>query len=214
MKNKDREITLTKLIWLFVIGSIAGYLIETSFYLIKHGVFMNKQGLLYGPFKPIYGLASCILSLILNLLRGKNNWLIFIFGSLIGGAFEFLCSIVLEYFFGTRMWSYANMGMNIQGRVFLPYLPIWGVISLLWLRFVYPGFNKAFNKIPKIPLYIITVLVSIFLIFDILISSFAVMRMGERAHNVPANTKFEKYLDKKYTDEYILKRVPYVKIVD
>ena len=214
MNKKDREITITKIIWIFLLGSIAGYFIETSYYLIKHGVFMNKQGLLYGPIKPIYGLAAVILLLILNLLKGKNNWLIFIFGSLIGGTFEYICSLVLEYVFGTSMWHYSKMGMNIHGRVFIPYLPIWGVISLLWLRFVFPGFNKIFNKIPKIPLYIVTVLVSIFLAYDILISSFAVMRMGERAHNVPANTKFEKYLDKKYTDEYILKRVPYVKIVD
>ena len=66
MKNKDREITITKLVWIFVIGSIAGYVLETSFYLLKHGVFMNKQGLLYGPIKPIYGIAACILSIILN----------------------------------------------------------------------------------------------------------------------------------------------------
>ena len=214
MKNKDREITITKLVWIFVIGSIAGYVLETSFYLLKHGVFMNKQGLLYGPIKPIYGIAACILSIILNLLKGKKNWLIFIFGSIIGGVFEYICSLVLEYVFGTRMWSYAKMGMNIHGRVFIPYLPIWGVISVLWLKAIYPAFNKVFNKIPKIPLYIVTIIVSVFMVYDIFISSFAVMRMSERAHNVQASTKFERYLDRKYTDKYILKRVPYVKIVD
>ena len=214
MNKKDREITITKLVWIFIIGCIAGYFIETSYYLIKHGVFMNKQGLLYGPFKPIYGLAACILSVILNLLKGKNNWLIFFFGSIIGGVFEYACSFVLEYVFGTRMWYYSKAGMNIQGRVYLPYIPMWGIIALIWLKLVYPGFNNLYNKIPKKPLYVVTILVSLFLVYDVLISSFAVMRMGERAHNVPAGTKFERYLDKKFTDEYILKRVPYVKIVD
>lgn len=214
MKTKDREITITKIVWIFVIGSIAGYLIETSFYLLKHGVFMNKQGLLYGPIKPIYGIAACILSVILNLLKGKKSWLIFICGSIIGGVFEYTCSLVLEYVFGTRMWSYAKMGMDINGRVFLPYLPVWGIIALLWLKYVYPAFNKVFNKIPKIPLYICTILVALFMVYDGLITSFAVMRMSERAHNVPASTKFEKYLDKNYTDKYVLKRMPYLRIVD
>ena len=214
MKKSEREVTLVKLIWIFIIGSIAGYIIETSFYMIKHGVFMNKQGLLYGPFKPIYGVGAVLLSIILNMLKGKNNWLIFFFGSIIGGVFEYICSIVLEYVFGTRMWSYANMGMNINGRVFIPYLPIWGIISLLYLKVLYPGFNKVYLKVPKKLLYFLTIIVSIFMVYDILISSFAVMRMSERAHNVPSSTKFEKYLDKKYTDKYILKRVPYLKIVD
>ena len=214
MKKSEREVTLVKLIWIFVIGSIGGYLIETSFYLLKHGVFMNKQGLLYGPIKPIYGVAAVILSIVLNMLKGKKSWLIFIFGSIIGGVFEYVCSLVLEYVFGTRMWSYEHMGMHIHGRVFIPYLPIWGIISLLYLKVLYPSFNKVYNKIPKKILYFTTVLVAVFMVYDILISSFAVMRMGERAHNVPASTKFEKYLDKKYTDEYILKRVPYIKIVD
>ena len=214
MKTKDREITITKIIWIFVIGSIAGYLLETSFYLLKHGVFMNKQGLLYGPIKPIYGIAACLLSIILNLLKGKKNWLIFIFGSVIGGVFEYTCSLVLEYVFGTRMWSYTKMGMDINGRVFLPYLPVWGIIALLWLKYIYPSFNKVFNKIPKFPLYIATILVSIFMAYDILITSFAVMRMSERAHNVPASTKFEKYLDKNYKDKYVLKKMPYLRIVE
>ena len=43
-----------------------------------------------------------ILSLILNLLKGKKPWLIFLLGSLIGGVFEYACSLVLEYVFGTR----------------------------------------------------------------------------------------------------------------
>ena len=214
MKKSEKEVTLVKLIWIFVIGSIAGYLIETSFYLLKHGVFMNKQGLLYGPIKPIYGVGAVLLSIVLNLFKGKKSWLVFIFGSIIGGAFEYICSVVLEYVFGTRMWSYEHMGMHINGRVFLPYLPIWGIISLLYLKVFYPGFSKAYNKVPKKLLYTLTVLVSVFLVYDILISSFAVMRMSERAHNVPASTKFERYLDKKYTDKYILKRVPYIKIVD
>lgn len=214
MSKSDKEITITKLVWIFVIGSIAGYLIETSFYLLKHGVFMNKQGLLYGPFKPIYGLGSVILSITLNFVKEKKGLFIFIFGSLIGGVFEYLCSVVLEYVFGTRMWSYAGMGMNINGRVFIPYLPIWGLIALLWLKVIYPRFNNLFKRIPKIPLYIVTFLMALFLIYDVLISSFATMRMTERAHNIPASTKLERYLDKHYTDEYIMKKVPYLTIVE
>lgn len=214
MNKHEKELTITKLVWIFVIGCLVGYFIETGYYLLKHGVFLNKQGLLYGPFKPIYGIASILLSILLNFVKEKKGIVVFLFSALIGGVFEYICSVVLEYVFGTRMWHYSKIGMHINGRVYLPYLPMWGIIGLLWLRILYPYFNKVFEKIPKIPLYIATIFISLFLIYDILISSLATMRMTERAHNIPATTKFEKYLDKRYTDEYILKRVPYIVIID
>lgn len=214
MDKKTEKMTYTKFIWIFVIGSIVGYVFEVSFYFIKHGFFLNKQGLLYGPFKPIYGFGSVLLSLILNFVRDKKNWVIFIYGSIIGGVFEYICSLILEYFFKTRMWTYANMGLDINGRVYLPYLPIWGLIALLWLKIIYPWFSRLIAKIPKKPLLICTVLISVFFVFNSTISTVAVWRMRDRAKNVPANSRLDKFLDKYYTDEYIMKRIPYLRVVD
>lgn len=214
MDEKENKLTYTKIIWIFIIGSIAGYIFEVSFYFIKHGVFLNKQGLLYGPIKPIYGFGAVLLSLVLNFVKNKKGWFIFIFGSIVGGAFEYFCSLLLEYFFKTRMWSYSKMGLDINGRVFIPYLPIWGLIALLWLKVVYPWFSKIINKIPKKPLLTATILVSVFMIFNSTISTVAVWRMRERAKEMPPSSKFEKFLDKHFTDEYIMKRIPYLKIVD
>lgn len=214
MDKKTEKMTYTKFIWIFVIGSIVGYVFEVSFYFIKHGFFLNKQGLLYGPFKPIYGFGSVLLSLILNFVRDKKNWVIFIYGSIIGGVFEYICSLILEYFFKTRMWTYANMGLDINGRVYLPYLPIWGLIALLWLKIIYPWFCRLIAKIPKKPLLICTILISVFFVFNSTISTVAVWRMRDRAKNVPANSRLDKFLDKYYTDEYIMKRIPYLRVVD
>ena len=212
-KNSDR-MTFSKIIWIFLIGSIAGYVFETSYYFIKHGIFMNKQGLLYGPIKPIYGFGCVILSLLLNFVKNKKNWVMFIYGSIIGGVFEYVCSVVLEVFFKTRMWTYANMGLDINGRVYLPYLPIWGLIALLWLKVLYPLFSKIYNKVPKKVMLVSTIILSIFMIFNSTISTVAVWRMRDRGNNIPASNSFERFLDRHYTDEYIMKRIPYLRIVD
>lgn len=214
MSKDSEKITFSKIIWIFLIGSVFGYLFETSYYFIKTGVFMNKQGLLYGPIKPIYGFGCVILTLLLNLVRDKKNIIVFLYGSLIGGVFEYFCSLILEVFFKTRMWSYANMGLDINGRVFLPYLPIWGLIALLWLKVLYPLFNKIYNKVPKKVLLVCTILLSCFMIFNSTISTVAVWRMRARSKDIPATTKLDKFLDKHYTDKYIMKRIPYLKIVD
>ena len=214
MEKKEERLTYTKIIWIFVLGSIFGYIFEVSFYFLKHGVFLNKQGLLYGPFKPIYGFGSILISLMLNFVRNKKGWIIFIYGSILGGVFEYLCSLILEYFFKTRMWTYSRMGLDINGRVYLPYLPIWGLIALLWLKVIYPWYSKMMAKIPKKPLMIFTILISIFFIFNSTVSTVAVWRMRDRAKDIPASSKLDRFLDKYYTDEYIMKRIPYLKVVD
>ena len=214
MEKSKEKMTYTKIIWIFVIGCIAGYIFEVSFYFLKHGFFLNKQGLLYGPFKPIYGFGCVIISLFLNFVKNKKNWIIFIYGSILGGVFEYVCSLILQYFFKTRMWTYSHMGLDINGRVYLPYLPIWGLIALLWLKIIYPWFSGVIAKIPKKLLCICTIIISVFFIFNSTISTVAVWRMRARAKDVPATSKLDKFLDKYYTDEYILKRIPYLRIVD
>ncbi|MCR5787913.1 MAG: putative ABC transporter permease [Bacilli bacterium] len=214
MKKDEKWISFSKLIWIFLIGAVAGYIIETSFYYIKHGEFLSKQGLLYGPIKPIYGIGAVIYTLMLYFLKNKQNWKIFVYGCIIGGIFEYVCSLVLEYCFGTRMWSYKNMGLDINGRVYLPYLIGWGGIALLYLKVLYPTFNKIYEKVPKKPLTILTILVTVFLVYDVTISSLAVKRMTARKDGVKATTKYQKYMDKHYSDEYILKKVPYLRLAD
>ena len=214
MEKSKEKMTYTKIIWIFVIGCIAGYIFEVSFYFLKHGFFLNKQGLLYGPFKPIYGFGCVIISLFLNFVKNKKNLIIFIYGSILGGVFEYACSLILQYFFKTRMWTYSHMGLDINGRVYLPYLPIWGLIALLWLKIIYPWFSRVIAKIPKKTLCICTIIISVFFIFNSTISTVAVWRMRARAKDVPATSKLDKFLDKYYTDEYILKRIPYLRIVD
>lgn len=214
MKKLLGKTYIMKLIWIFFIGSIVGYFVETSYYLIKHGVFLNKQGLLYGPIKPIYGFASVIITVCLCFFNNKNNLKVFIYGCFFGGAFEYICSLFLEYVMGTKMWHYKSSIFSINGRVNLLYLPFWGAIALLWVNFIIPVFNKIFDKISKRVMVILTVLISIFIIFDFTISIVAVNRMKERNKGIEATTKYQKFLDNHYSDEYILKRIPYIRIID
>ena len=214
MKQLLGKSYIMKLIWIFIIGSLMGYAVETGYYLIKHGVFLSKRGLLYGHFKPIYGFGSVLITLFLSFLINKSKLKIFIYGAFFGGIFEYICSLVLEYVFHTKMWNYSSKYFAINGRVYLLYLPMWGLIALFWLKVVLPYFNKLFDMLHQFTLKIITVLMTIFLVFDFTISIVAVQRMKDRAHNIPAKTAYQKFLDKHYSDEYILKRIPYLKVVN
>ena len=94
---KKEKTSLTEYIWLFIIGCIFGYIIESGWYFIKHGVWINKPGLLYGPFKPIYGLGFVLIVMIMKKFKDKKIWIKFSLGVIIGSVFEYICSLFQEY---------------------------------------------------------------------------------------------------------------------
>ena len=56
MEKKKIINEITVIFWLFVIGSIVGYIYEMIVVLVQKGYFESRQGLIYGPFTPIYGI--------------------------------------------------------------------------------------------------------------------------------------------------------------
>ena len=96
MKDTRRD-KFYKLVLIFLVGSLVGFLYEEIFYLITdHKLYY--QGFLYGPYLPIYGWGSLLL---LSLKKFKKNpILVFLFAILITG--------ILEYFSGYFMFKIFN----------------------------------------------------------------------------------------------------------
>lgn len=59
MEKKDVIKKLIIVLWLFVIGSFIGYVVEMCVGFVQNGYFESRQGLIYGPFTPVYGVRSC-----------------------------------------------------------------------------------------------------------------------------------------------------------
>ena len=53
MKNKEILKELIVIFWIFIIGSILGYIFEMIVVLFQKGFFESRQGLIYGPFTPV-----------------------------------------------------------------------------------------------------------------------------------------------------------------
>ena len=134
-------------VWLFVIGAFIGFILETLFYYFKNGIWINKQGLLYGPFKPIYGFGLILIVLVLKNYQDKKLWQKLLVGILIGSSFEYLGSLFQEYVFGTSTWNYSNFNYNISGRIYLPYCLAWGIIAVISIDILYPFIKKTLSKI-------------------------------------------------------------------
>lgn len=179
----DKKLNIYKIIWLFLIGCLLGYILETFFYIIKYGNFVNKQGLIIGPFKPIYGTGAVLISWVFSSLKTEKKWQVFVVGSILGTVFEYLCSYLLEVIWGFYIWDYSSFNFNVNGRIYLPYCLVWGLISVIWYSYAYPLFLKVYNKVSSHKFKLITVLIGIFFAIDLTLTGLVYFRMKNEEEN-------------------------------
>lgn len=72
------------------------------------------------------GLAIAIATALLYKDREKPDRHIFIVGTFLGGAYEYVCSVFTEIVFGKVFWDYSKIPFNLGGRINLLYCFFWG----------------------------------------------------------------------------------------
>ena len=98
-KPKKGFITLNffNLFWIFVVCCILGLVIETIYHFILFHEYQDRAGMLFGPFSPIYGFGALLMTIALNRFHDKPIWVVFLVSAVIGGAFEFFTSWIMEF---------------------------------------------------------------------------------------------------------------------
>lgn len=211
MKNKWQKL-FYHIIWLFLLGAFAGFIFESLWHLIKNGVLINKQGLWYGPFKPIYGTGLIIITALLYRIKDKNPIWLFIAGIIIGSTFEFIASIFQEKVFSTYTWSYKSFNYNLDGRIYLPYCIVWGAISYLWMHYGFNYYLKIFNKYYNKEFRVLSLIIFILMSYNISLTWIITDRYSDRKRDIAATTTLEKYIDKKYSSDQIEKKFPKLRV--
>ena len=203
-----------KLISLFFIGAFLGDIIETIFCYVTAGVWMSRSSVVYGPFSIVWGLGCVLLTAFLYPYRQKSDSCIFIAGTVLGGAYEYICSVVTELLFGTVFWDYSKIPFNLGGRINLLYCFFWGIVSVIWLKLCYPFLSRFIEQIPKKTGVIVCRVLVVFMVFDIGMSGLALARYSERqAGNGAVQSRLERYLDQHFPDEKMKEIYPNAKFV-
>ena len=179
MNDKKIKNELIILFWLFIIGSIAGFIFEITVVFFQKGHFELRQGLIYGPFIPVYGIGAMFYYIVLSKTKIKNKVQIFLITMILGGITEYLCSFIQEKAFGTISWDYSYLPFNINGRTSLLHCIYWGIGGVLYITYIEPSLNKIINKTNMKVFDLITIILSIFIVFDISISWMAADRLTE-----------------------------------
>ena len=200
MKRKDVFKFLLVIFWVFIIGSVIGYIVETIVAIVQNGHFTSRQGLLYGPLIPVYGVGLVIYYLVISKIKDEGNFKIFLITMVLGGIVEYLFSFFQEKFFGTVSWDYSNLWFNINGRTSLLHCLYWGTGGLLFVKYIYPIIEKIIKKTDILALKQITLILMVLLFFDIGISCIAANRQQERVAGIEADSNLDRFCDKHYPD--------------
>lgn len=216
--KKDKRIfaegkCFQKLFAIFLIGSVLGAYYEQIFdvfwFLIYRGEFVWRlhRGVIYGPFNVIYGFGAVVM--VVLLVRDKDKWYhTFLYGCLLGGGLEYALHFLQETFTGTTSWNYSANFLNIHGRTTIPFMIVWGLFGVVFVKYVYPFISKRIERIPYNLGNLLTRILVVFMIFNMAISWTAIIRQTLRRNHIPPFTPIGKFYDIHYTDEFLSKYFP------
>lgn len=201
-----------KLLWLFLIGAFLGDIVETLWCHYTTGIWMSRSSVIYGPFSIVWGIGCALLTLLLYQYRYKSDRFIFLFGTVVGGAYEYACSVFTEVFFGTVFWDYSHLPFNLGGRINLLFCFFWGIVAVIWIKIIYPKLSDLIEKIPKKTGTILSWCFIVFMTINIIISGLAIQRYSERQNGqINVQNPVEEFLDQHYPNERMERIYPNAK---
>lgn len=174
---------------LFILYSIIGWLLEVLLSLYEHKRFINR-GFLIGPYCPIYGAGSVLLTLLLS-NHEDNIIVLFILSMVICAILEYFASYILEKIFKLRWWDYTDMKYNINGRICLETMIVFGFFGVILIKITNPFFLNILNHFNSNTLTIIAIILMSIFIIDIIISSNVVFNLKSITRNTSKDSTEE-----------------------
>ncbi len=143
--RKDYSVT-TYILFFFTFAMI-GWVWEVVLHLLNTGTFVNR-GTMYGPWLPIYGFGGVLILILLRKFRDQPFQL-FIAAFILCGILEYSTAWYLETFKHLKYWDYTGYFLNIQGRICLEGLLVFGLGGCGFTYIVAPLLDNLYQKIPK-----------------------------------------------------------------
>lgn len=159
---------LFEILTYFMIYSFLGWVMESIVRSISEKKLINT-GFLKGPICPIYGIGAIILFLFLGRFENKPVLLFFI-AILLLTIWEYLVGVLLEKMFHTKYWDYSDQKFNFQGRICLVNSICWGILGVVFIKYIHPFIQQIISKVDSNLLYYVISIVTIIFFVDMIVS--------------------------------------------
>ena len=194
-----------KIILLFIIGSFLGDIVETVFCRVQAGHWMSRSSLVWGPFSIVWGGAIAAATVLLYKYKDRSDRFLFLMGTVLGGVYEYLCSVLSEMVFGTVFWDYSKIPFNLGGRINLLYCFFWGFAAVVWFKGLYPVLSLWIERLPERSGKWIVRVLAVFMCCNMAVSALALIRSDQRQRGVEAQYSWQKIMDERFDDERLEK---------
>lgn len=153
------------------IFSILGWIMEVTLKYIQYHRFIDR-GFLIGPYCPIYGFGVVAVTILVGGLIGWKGTILetFMAGFVICGFLEYMTSFYMEKMFHARWWDYSTKPMNLNGRIWIGNLILFGIASVVIVRFIAPHYFEFIDRIDPVILSVLAWIILIFMSADYVLS--------------------------------------------
>lgn len=196
---------------LYLLYSIIGWVIEVMESFFSKKKFVNR-GFLIGPYCPIYGKGALLVIFLLKDYLDKPFGL-FTLSIVICSIIEYLGSYLLEKLFNTSWWDYSNNKFNINGRICLQTMFLFGICCMLVMYIINPFLSKIILIIPTKILNITAIITALLYITDISISFRLIWKFRKVSQNakIDSTEKVTEYVKKEILNK---KKILYTRLID
>ena len=162
------EYSFLEIIIYFITYSFLGWVMESIFRSISEKKIINT-GFLKGPFCPIYGVGAIIMLLFLKKFA-DNLAVLFIVSVVVLTIWEYLVGVLLEKLFHTKYWDYSKNKFNFQGRICLTNSIFWGILGVVFVKYIHPAIENLIEKIDVRILIFVYSILGIVILVDMITS--------------------------------------------
>ncbi len=169
------EITnyLINLVLVFYIYAFIGWCIEVLLKYRQYGRFINR-GFLTGPWLPIYGAGSAIITISVDSLSRYQSSIgnTYVISFIVCGFIEYMASYIMERRFHARWWDYSQRPMNLQGRIWIGNLILFGIGGVGIIHIVNPVIYMILDGLNPFSKEVVALVLSLIFISDYTMSHF------------------------------------------
>lgn len=166
---------------IFVIYAFLGWVCEVINSLIREKKIINR-GFMIGPYCPIYGVGIILISILLEKYH-DDVIATYVFSILICGLLEYFTSYFMEKIFKVRWWDYSDRKCNINGRVCLENLLVFGLAGCYIVYISNPLIIKFLLKVPFPVLLVMSIIIASGMMVDFVISANIILNLKELDRN-------------------------------
>ena len=179
---------LINLLLLFFVFSFVGWCIEVILKYRQFHRFINR-GFLTGPWLPIYGCGAVLITVSVLGIGGFESSIgtTFVISFFVCGFVEYLASYLLEMRYHARWWDYSKKPMNLNGRVWIGNLILFGLGGIAIIELANPILYELFSKMNLAIRSVLASCLSLIFITDFISSQFIMKLVKTGVENSDAD---------------------------